>query len=155
MKSEYKDAVVEIWTEPATMNTGAPEPVLLLQEHRLWVAYRAYDPDFPGYTDPAAADYLAAHPGEPFAVLSFEGVTECRFGGPSDERLHEHPLYGRGLEFYQFHRVRCPGERTTLWIVTFHDETLEVRARTATAIAMQFVSDGEEAIRLARGRRKA
>ena len=154
MNSEESDAIIEIWAEPAAMDTGAPEPLLVREADRLWVAYRARDLGFPGYNHPSAAEYLAAHPGDPFAVLLFEGVSECRFGPPSNERLHEHPLYGRGLHFYQFHRVRYRGEAATLWIVTFHDQTLEVRGNTASAMAMRFVSGPEDAILLAKNGRR-
>lgn len=150
---EHDDTlIVEIWAGPATMDTGAPEPVLVREADRLWVAYRAHDPDFPGWNHPSAGEYLDAHRGEPIAVLVFEGVCECRFGPPSDERLHEHPLYGRGLDYYQFHRVRSRSETASLWIVTFHDQTLEVRADAATAIAMQFLPSHEGAITLAKSR---
>ena len=136
------------------MDTGAPEPVIVREADRLWVAYRAHNPDFPGWNDPCAAEYLAAHPGEPIAVLVFEGVSEYRFGAPSNERLHEHPLYRRGLNYHQFHRVRYQGETASVWIVTFHDQTLEVSADAASAIAMQFLLSHEDAITLAKSRQE-
>ena len=67
------------------------------------------------------------------AVLRFDGVPEYHFGAPNDERLNEHPLHPVGLGFYGFYEavgsdrlVGRAGKRH--WIITFHDETLEVLA---------------------------
>jgi hypothetical protein len=131
------------------METGAPEPVVQREGDRAWVAYLARDPDFPGWEHPSVTEYLDAHPGEPFGVLRFDGVTDCALGPPSDERLHEHPLYGRGLDFYEFHRVRSPQEAGR-WIVTFHDETLEVHAQSAFFFPMVFAATRDDAITCAK-----
>lgn len=73
-------------------------------------------------------------------------------GYPNDEALNAHPLYAIGLGFYGFHvvenspliadldrRDQVHGQhvagdymkRFRHWIITFHDETLEVVARNA------------------------
>jgi hypothetical protein len=84
-----------------------------------------------------------------FAWMRFDGVMACLFGPPNDEALHGHPLWGHGLEFYSFHTVTDSGwvanlqdrnrvhpcHREEAWkalthfIITFHDETLEVIAK--------------------------
>jgi hypothetical protein len=45
-------------------------------------------------------------------------------------------LYGKGLTFYEFHEVHEEGLKgdTRHWIVTFHDETLDVRAERAEVV---------------------
>jgi hypothetical protein len=145
-------AVVEIWAEPAPMEPGAPDPLVVREGNRVWLAYRARDADFPGWGHPAAAEYLAAHPGELFGVIQFDGVAECTLGPPGDERLREHPLFGRGLQLYEFHRLRSPGQGANRWIVTFHDDTLDIWADAARSFPTRFASTGDEAIMLAKTR---
>lgn len=86
------------------------------------------------------------------AILHFDSVLYHAFGYPNDEALSGHALYGCGLEHYQFHVINGspliedfdqrnrihkrhePGafqKRFRHWIITFHDETLEVLARNA------------------------
>jgi hypothetical protein len=64
------------------------------------------------------------------AVVRFAGVTSWSFGYPNDEGLAEHPFWGKGITFYNFHR--CIDGPTDLgshrWIATFHDGTFEVTA---------------------------
>jgi hypothetical protein len=82
------------------------------------------------------------------AILKFEGVLQYKFGYPNDEVLQGHPLYQFGLRHYGFfaienspliseiekqnecHHQHRPGiyARFRHWVVTFHDETLEVVA---------------------------
>lgn len=69
------------------------------------------------------------------AVVRFSGVTAWCYGAPSDERLSAHPLWGRGLEFYQFHRAGH-GARSC-WIGTFHDGTFEVSAADVSVLSMR------------------
>jgi len=73
-------------------------------------------------------------------------------GYPNDEVLHGHPLYEYGLEHYQFHLIsdspllnelerrnqiharHVKGMYSTKfshWVITFHDETLEIVAASA------------------------
>jgi hypothetical protein len=128
------------------MDTGAPEPAMVVDGTTLWVAYRAYEPDFPGWGHPDTDAYLEQHRGtEAFGVLRFDGIEHHHLGPPNDEPLHEHPLWGKGLELYAFHRLER-NELSTLWIVTFHDETLEVTANTATASPMFFAANAVKAI---------
>jgi hypothetical protein len=138
-----------LWTEPVPMDTGAPNPVVVREGAVAWVAYLARDPDFAGWQHPSVIDYLNSHPTEPFGVLRFGEVAKLVLGPPNDERLSEHPLYGRGLDYYQFHRVD-PGTELNRWIVTFHDETLDVVASTARAFPMCFAATAEEAIESAK-----
>jgi hypothetical protein len=87
--------------------------------------------------------------------LRFEGVLQFRLGYPNDEALHGHPLANFGLEPYtsylvenspliaeienqnRVHSAYKPGmyARWRHWIMTFHDETLEVIARRGIVAA--------------------
>jgi hypothetical protein len=81
-------------------------------------------------------------------AVEFLWVSSIKFGGPSDETLSGHPLFGKGLEYYAAHEVKNScwieeeekinsvhpqhrgGWRDSLrhYIFTFHDETLECLA---------------------------
>ena len=86
------------------------------------------------------------------AILHFQGVLYYAMGYPNDEVLNAHPLYANGLRAYgfyaienspliadldrrnQLHERHVAGayiRRFRHWIITFHDETLEVVARHA------------------------
>ncbi|MGH9524383.1 MAG: hypothetical protein ACRD3E_17805 [Terriglobales bacterium] len=86
------------------------------------------------------------------AVLHFDIVMYYAFGYPNDEALGSHALYPHGLAHYDFHSVMnspliaeldrrnevhprhiagAYRERFRHWVITFHDETLEVIARDA------------------------
>lgn len=143
-------AALQIWIDPVTMDTGSPDPTTIVDGSTLWVAYRARDPEFPGWGHAATDAYLERREGvEAFGVLRFDGVVQQHLGAPNDERLNEHPLWGKGLEFYQFHRLEAD-EASTRWIVTFHDETFDVIASTATASPLIFAANANEAIEKAR-----
>ena len=133
------------WSDPPAMEVGAPMPVIRSVADLLVVAYICRDPEFPGWDGVAAPE----RPGLDVwsAVLRFDGVAWHHFGAPNDEGLHSHPLYPVGLGFYGFCEVldspRVPdGSALRHWIATFHDETLEVVAASASIIARRV--DGEE-----------
>ena len=66
---------------------------------------------------------------ESSAIVRFLGVRKWNYGGPNDEGLGLHPLYGQGLRHYEFHAVPTdPPSELTRWIGTFHEGTLEVEA---------------------------
>ena len=128
------------------MDVGAPEPAVYESGDTGWVAYRCNNPDFPGWDSGASPN----HPGfdEFCAVVRFIGVESMTLGPPSDERLHEHTLFDLGLEPYAFHVVEdsdeaTPGE-TSHWIITFHDETLEVIAEDADVAEPRVEVDSPE-----------
>ena len=124
---------VEEWTGAPQMDTGAPVPAICLRGNQLFVAYIVSKPQ----TDSDTEEY---------AVVRFDGVRQHTFGYPNDEALSGHPLFATGLKFYAFNEilfspylgdlgarnaVAFPGTESHFsglrhWIVTFHDETLEV-----------------------------
>lgn len=120
------------------MNCGAPCPAIHSDENRLLCAYYIGEE---GDTDTVA-------------VLRFEVVLQFRMGYPNDEALNGHPLAKYGLESYRSYTVENsplivelenqnrvhaghrPGMygRFCHWIVTFHDETLDVVALRALVV---------------------
>jgi hypothetical protein len=99
------------------------------------------------------------------AVLHFEGVLYYAMGYPNDEALNAHPLQANGVGFYGFHVIENSPliadldrrnqvherhvagaymKRFRHWIITFHDETLEVVATNA-----RFLRTSEKEPRLA------
>jgi hypothetical protein len=133
-------------------NTGAPIPHLVSNGSRatLICFVSAERPAWDG-TNPMSIDAASDTP-MTFAVIEFQECHAVLFGGPSDESLPRHPLYRRGLSYYAAHEVH-----NSLWLdeqirviaphpkvidswralrhyfLTFHDETFEALARTATA----------------------
>lgn len=138
------------WGEPPAMDAGAPTPAVYSDETDLTCAYVI------GPTHPQSGST---------AILHFEGVLYYAMGYPNDEVLNAHPLYPNGLEFYAFHVVENSPliadldrrnqihkqhvagayiKRFRHWIITFHDQTLEVVARNA-----RFMRTSEKEPRLA------
>jgi hypothetical protein len=135
--SEYAGVRIEIrrWTEPPTMDVGAPEPSFVRVEDDLFVAFVCGNPEFPGWDAEVSPD----HPGfEVYScLLRFDDVSDVYVGPPNDESLHLHPLYRNGLKPYDFVEVlNSPRAQSGLrhWILTFHGETLEVLARSAVVV---------------------
>jgi hypothetical protein len=133
------------------MDTGAPLPHVFSGGNQTIVLFHSgfdHDPEWDGKTVTTidTQDDQDRH----FSWMRFDGVTACLFGPPNDEALTGHPLWGHGLEFYQFHTVTNSGwiaelqERNRVhrhhkdepwsqlqhFVITFHDETLEVVAKT-------------------------
>jgi hypothetical protein len=118
------------------MEPGAPEPCARQVGDTLFVAYVCRNPQFPGWD----AGESIEHPGFDVysSVLRFDGVVTYRLGPPSDERLHEHPLYEYGLTQYGFFEVSGLADTpigARHWVVTFHDEMLAVTALSASVAA--------------------
>jgi hypothetical protein len=122
-----------IWPQPPPMSTGAPCPAVHSDGHYLLCAY--------------FINSSGAHV-DSVALLKFESVLHYRFGYPNDEALQGHSLYQFGLKPYsffkvenspliaeiekqnEFHAQHRPGiyAKFCHWVVTFHDEMLEVIA---------------------------
>jgi hypothetical protein len=127
------------WLEPPQMDTGSPYPAIHSDGQRLLCAYYVSG---------------SARPEGTVAILRFEGVLQFRLGYPNDEALPGHPLASFGLKHYtaylvgnspliaeienqnRVHPAFKPGmyENFRHWIVTFHDETLEVVGRSAAVV---------------------
>ncbi len=136
------NALITIWLDPPPMDTGAPMPAVYSDETGLTCAY------FVG---------AKHHRSGSTALLHFEGVLYYAMGYPNDEALDAHPLYEHGLKHYGFHLIsESPliadlDRRNRMhephvvgryqkdfrhWVVTFHDETLEVVGRSARVLGV-------------------
>ncbi len=88
---------------PIPWDTGAPMPHVLSSGHVMRLVYLVNEPDpewdgsYVNLIDPADPHELA--------VVSFEECIIHKFGGPNDEVVSGHPLYGKGLEPYAAHEV--------------------------------------------------
>lgn len=147
------------------MEAGCPAPTIFSDARDLYVAYWMRNPDFPGWKSGAEPD----HPGFKMktAVLKFRLMTLVRFGYPNEEALRGHPLHRYGLKLYRFHIVEnsplidemssqnkkvfpqaVPTGRikSSHWIITFHDETLEVVADEASVFSIDESRPPEDAL---------
>jgi len=131
---------------------GAPLPHLLSSGVRSFVAFylEEPDPDWDGtyvrVIDPGKDEVV------PLALAEFTRFRAVKLGPPSDEVLHGHPLYSRGLQGYgayvvensrwlaeliEIDRVHSQfnpksWEHTRHFLLVFHDETVEAIAHDIT-----------------------
>ena len=140
-------AKVTEWSGAPQMDTGAPLPAIHVAGNELYVAY----------VTQTAGEY---------AVVLFQGVQQHTYGYPNDEALAGHPLYKLGLQFYAFNEVTdspqvkeltarnasvFPGGHNPFrsarhWVVSFHDETLEVIGSAVSSLGVVQTRSSEEAI---------
>ena len=131
------DTVVTLDAVPP-IDAGAPLPLVVADEHRVFLAYLVSeaDPDRDGPEGVAVVEF-----GLPLATL---------FGPPNDEAFSGHPLAARGLSPYAAFRVlhsswirrlermnRVHPEHAperydalTHWVFVFHDSTFECVAES-------------------------
>lgn len=129
-------------------DTGAPLPHLISNGSRAVVVSRAHQHD-PAWDGTYAMMASPADPDpSPLLVIEMWGCSDIVFGGPNDEAITGHPLYGKGLSVYEAHEVFNSAwieERITVnsvhprhsdapfrelhhYALLFHDETLEALA---------------------------
>lgn len=140
-----QDQVHELPGAPQS-SAGAPLPVVLADEHQVFVVYRVeqHDPHWDGTT----ARLVDVDSGGSVVIARFVGAWSTQFGAPNDEALHGHPLFNRGLRPYgafsvqpsswkaelaarnAVHENHSPGyfETLTHYVLTFHDSTFECLA---------------------------
>jgi hypothetical protein len=115
------------------METGSPLPEIEKIGEVLRCSYICSNPDFPGWDSGENLEHIGFD--EYCAVIEFEGVSSYKFGAPNDESLYQHPSYKMGVGFYGFYKLTTSPELELLpnhflWVFTFHDETLQVVARS-------------------------
>jgi hypothetical protein len=108
------------------MDPGSPEPRLERIGDSLLVAYRRAMQESDRSPQNTVQDL--------YAVLQFSGVAAYRCGAPSDETLHDSLLYREGIRWYDFF-VTQVDVAPTEWVIAFHDETLQVTARSASVLS--------------------
>src|SRR5215831_2665914 len=148
------EPVIKAWPDPPPMEPGNPAPAVFSDAEGLYVAYWARNPEFPGWNSGAGSD----HPGfrQQVALLNFRTTSLFRFGYPNEEAISGHPLHKYGLTWYGFHIVEnspliaelasqnkvhpmnnpSHWQKLRHWIITFHDETLEVVGREASVLPL-------------------
>jgi hypothetical protein len=137
------DQVVKLGDIPS-METGAPEPMVLADERCAVLSYLI--------RQGSPADPLLS---EKFAFVRFMNSRHW-FGSPNDEALQGHPLWGRGLGYYGAFRVEQSSlvrrlalmnsvhprhneavfEKYRHYIFTFHDSTFECVTKFLEVIAV-------------------
>jgi hypothetical protein len=127
---------------------GAPLPHLISNGSRAFVVCLASQPD--SNRDGTHVTMVSPADDSPsaFVVIEIWGCRNVRLGGPNDEAIRGHPLYGKGLEGYRAHEVinsawiedaikvnsvhphhsDVPFRRLHHYALLFHDETLEALA---------------------------
>lgn len=128
---------------------GAPLPHVIANSNAVHLAYFLQRPPRPGWHG-ESAEVVTSATSAPIALVTFEGYQAFRLGGPNDEAINGHPLYGRGLAAYRAHQVRRSSwiaelegqnsvhpshqggwaERLHHYLIAFHDELFECVARS-------------------------
>ena len=95
---DAKDRVVTLKDVPQS-SIGAPLPVVLANEHSLFLAYylEVSEPEWDGKAI-RIVDHRTSE--EPAAVIEFKNAYAHLFGPPNDEAFSGHPLASRGLRPY-------------------------------------------------------
>jgi hypothetical protein len=131
-------------------DTDAPLPYVLAASGRVLVLFYLRVPS--GRWDGTSVEVVDPTSERPAALglIEFSGVHSIKFGGPNDEAIKGHPLYGRGLSNYRAFRVENSRwidqeeqinsvhhahrggwhERLGHYVLCFHDEMLECLAES-------------------------
>ena len=152
IKMVKSNITISEWTDAPSMDVGAPMPGILAIDGNLFVAYILSE---------------SFEENEVFGVVRFKGVMQHTFGYPNDEALGAHPLYESGLNFYSFNYIEGSpyikelDERNSTifpdskgaycrrfkhWVVTFHDETLEVIGSSVEFVGSGIAESAHDAI---------
>jgi len=106
LAAQRGESYAEILDLGVQWDTGAPLPHIVSDSSRTVVFCRASEPD-PNWDGTYVTSVSPGDTAEAtFVELTFTRCASIRFGSPNDEALSGHPLWGRGLEFYQAHLVR-------------------------------------------------
>lgn len=136
------DTVLQLYDAPCP-DAGAPLPVVLCNEHNLFLAYIVATQEAGGIREISPKTS-----GLPIAIVKFLFYRSYMFGSPNDEAFMGHPLAGRGLQPYaafeieqsswirQLERMNAihPNHKPELFasyrhfVFAFHDSTFEVVA---------------------------
>lgn len=138
-----RDRVTELAGVPQS-SVGAPNPLVIGDEHRVVLAYYA-ETAKPGWDGSSIRTVGPSNTSERIAIVRFETCYAHFFGPPNDEAFAGHPLASRGLEPYgvfevshsswirrlekmnsvhPYHRADAFWKRRHL-VFAFHDSTFE------------------------------
>ena len=141
-KIDHRDKIVELQAVPQS-SPGAPCPMLIANEHQLWLAFYVREDD--SHWDGKTCRLVDENSDETCAVVHFKGLKSHILGQPDEMRTHLHPLGRRGLTAYMsvevihsswirklaaFH-AKIPRhwphayDKARHFIFTFHDSSFE------------------------------
>lgn len=149
-KVGFRDRVEELATAPQS-DVGAPLPMVLADEDRVFLAYRVSEPD--PHWDGSYTNIVSPDTSGTIAIVSFNRCSVHMFGPPNDEAFGGHPLAKRGLRPYaawEVHHSSWLALRIKMnrihprhsdrlfsdlrhFIFAFHDSTFECLAKDFTA----------------------
>lgn len=144
---DERDRVIEIGDLPQS-SVGAPLPVVLADEHRVFVMYLVEDPE-PEWDGKTVRVVGSTSEGELIATVEFSRPSAHFLGPPNDEAFSGHPLAARGLRPYGAFEVQHSSWVRTLehrkrvhpahrpesfadcrhFVLAFHDSIFECVAR--------------------------
>ena len=139
---DEKDKVIELKDVPQS-SVGAPMPIILCDEHKLFLAY--FLQNTPENWDFNSVRVVTANTEDYVALVEFEKYESFMFGNPNDEAFHGHPLASRGLEPYAVFEIENSSwlrnlekmnsvhpyhslekfEKLKHFVFAFHDSTFE------------------------------
>src|SRR5690242_12998203 len=93
-----QDRVIKLPDVPQS-SVGAPQPLVIADEHRLLVGFYLENPD-PSWDGTYVRIIDSETTAEPVGVISFASCRAMTFGPPNDEAFSGHPLAQRGLKPY-------------------------------------------------------
>jgi hypothetical protein len=99
---DSKDQVVELTDFPQS-SVGSPCPMVLADEHRLFIAYYL-ESNQPRWDKTRILN--PSEEGDPVAIVAFPLYAAMMFGPPNDEAFSGHPLAARGLQPYSVFEVK-------------------------------------------------
>ena len=122
-------------------DVGAPLPHVLSSEGRTFLIYMVSEPDpawdgtYVNVIDPSS-DAV-----EPLAIVEFKWCYAHKFGGPNDEVVSGHPLYGKGLEAYRAHEVaNSSGSQRSRPLTACMPATGQRRGRSGSTTCCSFAT---------------
>jgi hypothetical protein len=141
------------WEVP--WETGSPLPHVISSGRRTFLLYVAHEPD-PDW-DGSYVRVMRTRDTHRIALVQFIDCYGYQFGGPNDEVIHGHRLWGKGLAPYaahviahsrwlaemehinQVHPHYHPDQWRTLkhYLLLFHDESFECLASSYTIEVVQ------------------
>lgn len=144
---DKQDSVIELEDLPPS-STGAPLPVVVADDYRLYVAYIVEEPD-PSWDGTSVTVVTPESADEAIALIQFVRPYAHFMGPPNDEAFSGHPLASRGLHPYggfevahsswlrilerrnRVHPYHSASSYADLrhFVLAFHDSTFECIAR--------------------------
>lgn len=101
-KVDGQDKIVELENVPQSC-VGAPEPVVLSDEHRTVLAFYLQEP--PDECGGTSVNVVSQSSERSVTIVQFASCYDYMFGSPNDEAFDGHPLARKGLRPYGAYEV--------------------------------------------------